>query len=216
MFDFVLALSTGVAVCFFILSLASFESVGAWLARGRARFSSKGIERQWPGALLFLAGALKTGLSLEQALEALMTETPEPLKSQLQLRMGARSAALMPLETQIKRLFAGSSLTLVRAGLLMAHQSGGQAGRLLETCAALLQQKLEMQDRSKALSAQSTASAWVVGLSPFGIIGLFSIFSPDYMEPLFDTRAGQMVLCLVCVLVLVGLWLVHRMARVEP
>lgn len=169
---------------------------------------------QWSAALLFLAGALKTGLSLEQALAAFVNESPEPLRSQLKMRLGAHSNSLS-LQKKIEKLFEGPELTLARAALLLSHQSGGKTGRILEICAEQLQEQLEMREKISVLTAQSVASAWVVGLSPFGLLVLMSFFSPDYIAPLFNTRPGMLVLGLVVLLVSVGLYLVQKMARVD-
>jgi tight adherence protein B len=73
-----------------------------------------------------------------------------------------------------------------------------------------------MKEKIRMLTAQGRVSAWVVGLSPFGLMLLFQLVAPEFMEPLFATRAGRGCVLLVIVLVLAGLWTVHRVVKVEP
>ncbi len=179
------------------------------------RYRRRAVLRdQWPTALVFVAGALKAGLSIEQAFEALRVEAPEPLKSVLNQRID-ETWEWMPPNARVDTLFAEPDLALARAALILTRETGGQTARLLERSANALRIKNEIEDRASALSAQGRASAWVVGLTPPGILVLFGVFSPDYLAPLFTTRIGFMVLGVVAVLILIGLMLVHRLARVE-
>lgn len=172
------------------------------------------VRRQWPSSLLFLAGAMRAGLSAEQALETLATDGPRPLSDLLRERLSAlRSSS--SLERRVTVVFDDPSLRLARAALLLTRKTGGQAARVLETCAALLQQSIEMEDRVEALAAQSKASAWIVGLAPFAISAALAVVAPDYMEPLLSTRTGWLVMALSVILVACGLMLVRAMARLD-
>jgi tight adherence protein B len=169
---------------------------------------------QWPSLLLFLSGSLRAGLSLEQALDSLRDEAPEPLKSALAPRMTA--AAWAPVDERVRRLLPEPDLALARAALLLTHRAGGQTAALLDRAAQALQTKNEMEDRARALSAQGRASAWIVGLTPAAALLGFSAFAPDYAAPLFTTKAGLLTLFVATVMVVCGLMLVQRMVRVEP
>ncbi len=86
---------------------------------------------------------------------------------------------------------------------------------VLETCARTLRQNLELQEKARMLTAQSRASAWILGLSPLLFLGAMVVVAPDYVEPLFSTRAGRLVLILAAFLLVVGFWMVRKMSQVE-
>lgn len=175
---------------------------------------SDATRRQWPAALLFLAGSIKAGLAMEDALALLRREAPEPLKSHLADRERGL-ARWAPFVARVERLMEGDELALPRAALLFAHRAGGQAAPVLEQCAQTLQIQLETEARLRALTAQNRLSAWVVGLAPTGLLAAFALFAPDYIAPLFQTGQGAAALALAAVLVALGLTLVSRMARLE-
>lgn len=168
--------------------------------------------RQWPQALLFLAGAVSAGATLDDAFDHLAREAPEPLRSQV--ARGARATAITT-ETRILRTLDDPGLRFARAALILYLHTGGRVGRLLESTAAVLQERVEARARVSALTAQGRVSAWIVALTPFVLIGAMSLLAPDMAEPLFTTSAGRAVLLVATVLVGLGLALALKLARVD-
>jgi len=173
------------------------------------------IEVQWPEALLLLSGALEAGLNMEEAIKVLQKNSPEPLKSYLAQNLKEEEAWLS-FSRKMDRLFKDPSLSLGRATLVMAQETGGRAGVLLKTCAVVMRKNLEMKEKIKTLTAQSKLTAWVVGLSPLGFMAGMAALYPELMKPFFQTRAGWILMALVILLVASGLFVVHRMAELEP
>src|SRR4051812_43294590 len=137
------------------------EKILAWLKSLR---SAKEKIRQWPSCLLLLAGALKSGCALEEAMSIMVEEAPEPLRTELKIRIGQNAHALTK-ETQISLLFADPNLAMVRAALLLSSRMGGNSALLLESSARALRKTSAQAERVDALTAQSRLSAWVVGFS---------------------------------------------------
>ncbi len=168
--------------------------------------------RQWPQALLFLAGAVSAGATLDDAFDHLAREAPEPLRSQV--ARGARAAALTT-EARLQRTMDDPGLRFARAALILYLRTGGRVGRLLETSAAVLQERVESVEKVRALTAQGRVSAWIVAMTPFGLIGAMSLLAPDMAAPLFTMVAGRLVLAVSAVLVGLGLFLAQKLARVD-
>lgn len=168
----------------------------------------------WPSALLLLAGTLRSGSSIEDGVRAMVEKTPPPFGNILRRRWSAADAAI-PWERRVDRLLPEPELALVRAALSLTREAGGKTAPLIENCVATLQRKEQLALKLKAMTAQNRASAWIVGLSPAALIGLFGFVSPDYVEPLLTTSMGRLVLGLAAVLNTLGLFCVHRMARLE-
>ncbi len=169
----------------------------------------------WPSALFLLAGALRAGLPLPDALGIMASEAPEPLRRRLVAR-AASAGDWAPIHERIERLFCEADLALPKAILLFSHESGGNMAQLLETCADLMEKKRELAEKAAALTAEGRMSAWVVGASPFTLLLLLAVIAPDFVRPLFALKAGRLLLALVVLLVAAGLYLVARAVRVEP
>lgn len=174
---------------------------------------NKKLAEQWPDALLFLSEALKAGVNVETAMDLLSEAAPPPLQTHLQHQwIGKKWCAPMD---RIALLLADPSLVLAKATLLLSYHTGGTVAPLLEKSARLLQARLDLQERVHTLTVQGKTSAWVVGLSPFFLLGGFSLFSPDYVLVLFTTKTGGALLGVVTVMIAAGLYFVHRVAHVE-
>jgi len=172
------------------------------------------IRQQWVEALHLLSGAFQSGLNFEGAFDVLVRESPAPLKFQLEKRWGP-THDWMAIPQLIDHLFCDPGLELVRAGLRLAYETGSGASGLLSRCAELLREKAEFEEKVRVLTAHGRVRAWVVGGSPLLLLGSLSLLSPDLVRPLFLTSLGRLLLGGVLLLLIVGLWLVHRMARVE-
>ena len=168
--------------------------------------------RQWPQALLFLAGAVSAGATLDDAFDHLAREAPEPLRSQV--RRASRASALTT-ESRLRQVMEDPGLRFARAALLLYLQTGGRVARLLETTAAVLQERVESEARVRALTAQGRVSAWIVALTPFALLIAMALLAPDMTAPLLRTPVGRLVLGAASVLVGLGLFLSQRLARVD-
>lgn len=185
------------------------------LFRLRQVFSGRKAAAQWPDALLLLSGALQSGMNLEEAFQILLNETPEPLKTSLNKKLG-QGEGWLSLPQKIDRLFSDPELALTRGALLMSQEAGGKAASLLKTSSSVMRQKLELQEKARALTAQVRLTSWVVGLSPFVFLCLMCLLSPEMVRPLLTTRPGWLLLGLLALLVTAGLLLVHKMGKIEP
>jgi tight adherence protein B len=51
-----------------------------------------------------------------------------------------------------------------------------------------------MKAKIKAMSSEAKASAWIIGSLPFLVGGMVYITSPNYLELLWTTPTGQLVM----------------------
>ena len=172
------------------------------------------IRKQWPKGLLMLAGLLQSGLNLNDALEIFLQESPEPLRSLLRLRSGD-GFAWLPFEGQVERLFVGREFGSVRGCLLLSQKSGGPVAPQLVTVARLFQRRMEMKSKVRTLTAQGRMSAWIVAATPFALLLLLKVISPEFVEPLFSTIPGRKLLSMAGLMTAAGLYLVHKAAALE-
>jgi tight adherence protein B len=164
--------------------------------------------------LIFLAGALKSGLSIEEAIRTLANEAPDPLRSELQGSV-IDYHLWSSVSVRLDRLLRGPDLALARAALLLSKETGGKVSVVVEKAAVILNKKKDLNQKLKTLTAQGKASAWIVGLSPVGLLLMFLLLSPDFVAPLFKTGLGLKVLGLALTMLITGLFFVQRVCRLE-
>ena len=104
----------------------------------------------------------------------------------------------------------------VAGGLAVAATTGGRAATALTGLAASLRDRLACAADARALSAQSRASAVVVGAAPIAYLVFAAVVDPESISVLVGTTVGRM--CLVVGLTLdavAALWM-RRLLRTAP
>lgn len=171
------------------------------------------IKQQWPHALFLMVGSLKSGLTLEDSLQVMIYESPEPLRSILIQRNANSSWKSFLVRT--KNIFKEEEFSLMRASLALAYENGGQEARLLESSAKLLLKKIEVREKILMNTTQSRLSAWVVGAAPFVFLLLIQMVSPEFIAPLFHTAQGRLMLLGVGCSILVGVIWIFKLTRFD-
>jgi len=167
-----------------------------------------------PEIFFLVSGWLKAGLTLEEVWELLIKESPPDFRELTRLDAGGE-AGWLSIQQRFQILFQDEKWALARAVLQMGHESGGELAKALTQCALIYQRKTELEKRIGVLTSEGKLSAWVVGLVPFGFLGLLYFVAPDMVRPLFFSKAGRVLLVAAMLLSSAGIYLVHKVAGVK-
>lgn len=195
-----------------VFPLAIVRFVSARAAAARSRFSE-----QLPGGLDALAAGLGAGLSLPQAVDFARGELGEPVAPifhllHRRLVLGwSLDAALADLLAQYRE----EGMELVVESIRLQRQFGGDLVRMLEDAAALLRDREELEREVRAVTSQGRLSGWVIaGLVPASA-GILLMTNPRYIDVLFETVIGQILMVLVLILQLIGWAVISRLVRIS-
>lgn len=186
------------------------------LTLARARQSRGLFQDQFPAMLDKLSDALAAGFSLTQAVDFIIPNLSEPLRSEM-----------IQISTQIRLGFAqkdawdllidhhpSEDVLFFVEGLYLQHQVGGNLPRMIRKLAGYINQRAELAKEIRTMTAQGRLSAIVIsGLVPVSL-GLLAFF-PGYVDVLFRTSAGNYVLLIAVILQLLGAILVRQLIRIE-
>lgn len=213
----VLALAAGggaaMAVAAAALGVVGPRALRAWLRRRRERQ----LLDQLPDALAALAGALRAGLSLTQALGTLAERQPAPTRHEYALVLRKQRLG-MPLDQAIEELALRTprpEFRLFATAVRVARELGGNLAETLERLADTVRRKRAMEDRIDALTSQGRMQGWVVGLLPLLLLWVLQWLEPDAMRALYTTTAGWAVLVVLAVLLSCGALLIRRIVRID-
>lgn len=174
-------------------------------------------DQQWPDMLMGLAGALQAGSGLPAAVRYLALHTPAPLGQELSLmmreqRMGvSMGASLQALSQRVPTEATG----LIVAALIIASHSGGSLGPLLEDMARMIRDRLQLQGRIHALTAQGRLQAVIMAALPLLLGIVLTWLDPQAMSPLWETSAGWLMIAFMLVLELAGVVWIRRIVAIK-
>ncbi|MBO1110629.1 type II secretion system F family protein [Bordetella petrii] len=186
--------------------------VGRLRGRRLARF-----EQQLPGALLALASALRAGVGVSTALRHIVDHSEAPLAQEFGLmlreqRLGVSfDAALGHLSQRVP----SEASALVVAAMRVASHTGGNLAETLDGIARTLRDRLQLQGKVRALTAQGRLQAWIVGALPLLLAAVLDRMEPDAMAVLWHTPLGWAVLAVVAGLETAGVLLIRRIVDID-
>jgi tight adherence protein B len=149
-----------------------------------------------------LRDAIRSGLSVQEALAGLARSGPDVLRSEFgALSRDARFVGFDAALAGMRERLADPVFDVVACALLANDRLGGrQVSQVLDRLAEATRAQLRMQHEVRALQGRTVLSARIVAAAPLvTLVGLRAI-NPRYLS-IFDSVAGQVVLigCAVCV-----------------
>jgi len=201
----------GIALAFILPILLSA------LIRSQAQAYRRRFGEQLPQALDSIASGLSAGLSFEQAIRFAQDDLPSPIMGTF-AKLSRRISLGYPIDEALGRLLKehpDESLALALDGIILQRQFGGDLVRMLEETANLLRGRIELDREVRAVTTQGRLSGFVIAaLVPISA-GILLAFNPRYIDVLFDTLIGQMLVVIALALQLLGWAIISRLARIR-
>ncbi len=178
---------------------------------------SRQFAEQLPDGLQLVIGSLRSGFSLNQALESLVREAPEPLAAEFgravaEHRLGADlSDALDRLAQRTRSEDLGWAVIAVR----IQREVGGNLAEVLQTTVDTMRERARLRRHVRSLSAEGRLSAWVLICVPLVVGGFMAVYRRSYLMPLFTDPRGLVMLVGGSILFVVGIVWMARVIRVE-
>lgn len=194
----------------FILSLFVFVVLPPFALKTYVKMRRKKFVKQLPDALTTLAGSLRAGRSLGQALEALAREMEKPMGRELrkvvaEVRLGRPLNEA--LDDAVERVGSPDFRWAVLAIQIQA-EVGGNLAELLNRVADTMRSRSRLRGEVKALTAEGRASAGMLVVMPPALGAVMFAVNPDYMMPIFTETTGHIMLGVSAVMIFVGfLWM---------
>lgn len=184
-------------------------------AKARKRVAK--LEAQLPEALQLIAGSLDAGTSLLLGMELAGEEGEAPLATEF-ARVVAESAVGRPLLEALEAMSArigSKDIAWTVKAIRIQHQTGGKLADTLRVVAEFMHARQEVRGEVRALSAEARISGKILIGMPI-TLGAFLFFTRrEYIDPLFSTLVGHVMLGAACVgLVLGHLWM-KKLGKVE-
>jgi tight adherence protein B len=175
------------------------------------------LQNELPNAYYLMAGSLRAGQTLEQAIELSALRGTKPLADEflhcaglLKLGMSVQSA----LQATAYRVgLLDFNLLVSTVGVYM--QTGGNLAMQLDRLAASVRDRNQYRGQFMAATAQSRVVATMLAAAvPLYLIA-YLLFEPDYVQPFFASINGRIIIFSCLALEVIGVIWVWRLLRVE-
>ena len=187
------------------------------LVRFRLGRRHQAIRYQLPAVIELLSTSLRAGLSIRAALAQLVRQTSRPISQELAMldRMQRIGLSLERAMAEWSGRLPIPELRLLTFTISVSAASGGGLSDALERLSGSFRQRLILEEKVDALTAQGKLQAWVMVALPMLLAGVLTMMDPESMASLWVTSTGHIVLAVVFILELIGLVWIRRLVRIQ-
>ena len=171
----------------------------------------------FPDAVDIIVRGIKAGLPLFDSMKVIVADAPEPVKTEFRAIVETQTIGL-PLGEACGRLYDRVPLPEANFfGIVIGIQqkSGGNLSEALGNLSRVLRDRKKMKAKIKAMSMEAKASAGIIGSLPILVMGIVYITSPDYIELLWTTPVGRMLLAGSAIWMFLGIMVMKKMINFD-
>jgi tight adherence protein B len=178
--------------------------------RRRAPFAD-----QLPETLQLLAGSMRAGLSLQQGLDSVASDSPSPTGPEIgraltENRLGRDLSRA--LKDTAERMDSDDFRWVTNA-IEIHREVGGDLAEILDRVVATVRARNRVRGQIKSLSAEGRMSGLILMLLPPTMFVLISVTNPEYQRELTGRPLGWVLIAIATTMLVVGgLWM-RRITR---
>lgn len=200
-----------------VLAFAGAFGVPRWLLSYlRKRRETKFLDH-FPDAVDVIVRGIKAGLPLLDCIKMIVSEAPEPIKSEFRLILETQAIG-MPLGEACGKLYERTPLPEANFfGIVVAIQqrSGGNLSEALGNLSKVLRDRKKMKAKIQSMSQEAKASAGIIGALPIAVMTLVYLTSPNYISLLFTNSVGHIMLAGSAIWMAMGVLVMKKMINFD-
>lgn len=164
-----------------------------------------------------LANGVKSGLSLNQAMNRVVKNLTNPISQEFQKVLDQNSLGqkleegLDDLAVRIPRPDVQMFVTAVN----ILNSTGGNMSETFQTINYTIRERQKVEKKIEALTAQGMMQGIIISLVPFVLLIMFYMFDPNYVKPLFTTTVGWIFVIVVLGLQVIGGLLIRKIVNIK-
>lgn len=159
--------------------------VSSQIKKRTAKFNAK-----FPDAIELMVRGLRSGLPISETLGIVGTEIPDPAGSEFRGvsdRIKIGKTMDQALQTTADRI-GTPEFQFFCITLAIQRETGGNLAETLMNLADVLRKRAQMKLKIKAMSSESKASAYIIGVLPFGVFGIIYTMNAKYIGVFFTDQ----------------------------
>jgi len=168
-------------------------------------------------AIDVMVRGLKAGLPVSDAMKIIAAESGAPVGPEFSEVVEGQRIGIT-IDQGIERMYERMPLAEVNfLAIVMAIQqkTGGNLSEALGNLSKVLRDRKKMKAKIRAISQEAKSSAAIIGALPFVIMGGLTVLNPTYLNPLFYTTVGNMLLIGCGLWMLTGVLVIRKMINFQ-
>jgi len=172
---------------------------------------------QMVDGLTILANGVKAGLSVQQSMERIVQNLPNPISQEFalvlsQIRMSrSLEEALNDLAVRIPR----QDVQMFVTSVTILTETGGNMAETFQTIVHTVRERQKVEKKIEALTAQGLMQGTIITIVPFVLMAIMWFLNPTYMAPMFTTFLGVLAMLAVLALITIGGVMILKIVKIK-
>jgi tight adherence protein B len=175
------------------------------------------FRKQLPEGLDLISRALKAGHAFAGGVNLVAEEFEDPLGPEFaemleEINFGVSTPEALK---NLARRVDSNEIKYFVVGVILQRETGGNLAELMDTLSNLIRERFKFDGKVKTLSAEGKLSAVVLTCLPFAMIAYLKLTEPEYMNLLFTDPIGRLMGVVAAIMMIVGIFVMKKMVKIE-
>jgi tight adherence protein B len=177
----------------------------------------KQLETQLVEGLELMGNALKSGLTLQQAMELLVKEFPAPVSQEFN-RVLAENRLGVELTEALQNMSIRLESTIVAilvSGVGITKRCGGDLTQIFSNIAQTIREQATIEGKLDAVTAQGRFQGLILSIMPFALIVVLYFVDRSHVETLFGYQMGIYAVAAVFGMVMMAQAWINKILKID-
>lgn len=166
------------------------------------------FEKQFADALAMIARFLRAGQPLLSGFQLASEQLPHPV-CEVFGEICQQHNFGVTMDQALRRVsdkYESRDLRLFATAVIIQLHSGGNLAQLMDRLSQVIRDRMRLGRRVRVLTAQTRLSTRILIVLPFVVFLGINLINPHYMQPLYTTTPGKLMLVMGASSLLLGVW----------
>ena len=182
------------------------------LAKNRKKFDDQLVD-----ALMIMSSSFRGGLSLVQAMEAVVEEMSDPINQEFSTLLGENKMGVSldeALDHMYKRMPSNALQQMITA-ILLARETGGNLPAIFSRIVNTIRESKRIQQQIDTLTIQGKIQGVVMSLLPIAFFMVIYSSNPTFFDHMFASKMGRMLLIYAAFSEVVGGVMIWKISSIK-
>lgn len=172
---------------------------------------------QMVDGLNLMANAMKSGLSVVQALSIVVEQMPNPMSQEFNLVLSENKVGVSVEEAfdNLAKRVRCEDVEMFVTAVNILKETGGNLAETFDTIVYVIRERLKVENKIKALTAQGFYQGMMLLAIPPALGFYFSFSEPGFMDPMFSNPIGWAIMTVVLFLEVVAYFVIKKVIQVD-
>jgi len=176
--------------------------------------NKKLFDDQLMDALMIMSSSFRGGLSLIQAVEAVVEEMPDPINQEFSTVLGENKMGVS-LEESLNHLYnrmPSIALQQVITSILLARETGGNLPVIFTRIVNTIREYKKIQSQIETLTLQGKIQGVVMSLLPIAFFFVIYSTNPTFFQHMFKSETGRALLIYAAFSEVIGAFMIWKIS----